>query len=275
MVLFPHAKINLGLQVIEKRQDGFHNIVSCFYPIGWCDVLEIIEKPELSFRATGLNIPGNSTDNLCLKAYHLMRERFDIPPVYIHLHKVIPIGSGLGGGSANAAFLLKGLNQLFDLSLSNHQLKALAAALGSDCAFFIEGKPMLATGKGELLEEIEISVPGKYLVVVTPPLQVNTGEAYSMLTPREPVVDLREALNSKSGQWTALIANDFEGPVFEKYPEIGHVKETLIARGAVYASLSGSGSSVYGFFEEEQDFESWFGTDHLVWVQEIKALISI
>lgn len=269
MVLFPHAKINLGLQVIEKRQDGFHNIVSCFYPIGWCDVLEIIEKPELSFRATGLNIPGNSTDNLCLKAYHLMRERFDIPAVYIHLHKVIPIGAGLGGGSANATFMLKGLNQLFDRSLSNHQLKALAATLGSDCAFFIEGKPTLATGKGELLEEIEISVPGKYLVVVTPPLQVDTRAAYAMLTPRKHAVDLREALNNQPAKWSGSVNNDFEGPVFEKYPEIAQVKETLLGAGATYASMSGTGSSVYGFFEEEQDFQSWFRTDYLVWVQEI------
>lgn len=269
MVIFPHAKINLGLQVIEKRQDRFHNIVSCFYPIGWCDVLEIIEKPELSFRATGLDIPGNSNDNLCLKAYHLLQERFNLPPVYIHLHKVIPIGAGLGGGSSDGAFMLKGLNQLFDLDLSQQELKVLAATLGSDCAFFIEDKPALATGKGERLEEIEIALKGKYLVVVAPPIQVNTGAAYSMLKPKKPAVDLREALNRPPDQWSELITNDFEGPVFEKYPAIRQVKKALLEAGAVYASMSGSGSSVYGVFDEEQDFEGWFEEGYLVWGQSL------
>ena len=268
MVLFPHAKINLGLQVIEKRQDGFHNIVSCFYPIGWCDVLEIIAKPQLTFRTTGLEIPGNSYDNLCLKAYHLLQERFNLPTVYIHLHKVIPIGAGLGGGSSDGAFMLKGLNQLFDLSLSQQGLKELAAELGSDCAFFIEDKPVLATGKGEQLDEIEITLPGNYLVVVTPPIQVDTGGAYGMLTPKIPAVNLREVLN-QSGQWAGSVTNDFEIPVFEKYPVIAQVKETLLEAGALYASMSGSGSSVYGFFEEEQDYEGWFGKGYLVWGQEV------
>jgi len=269
MVLFPHAKINLGLQVIEKRQDGFHNIVSCFYPIGWCDVLEIIEKPELTFKATGLDIPGHRNQNLCLKAYHLLREQFHLSPVYIHLHKVIPIGAGLGGGSSDAAFMLKGLDRLFSLSLSPQELKELAAALGSDCAFFIESRPALATGKGEQLEEIEISAPGKYLVVVTPPVQVDTGAAYGMLTPKKPAVDLREALSSPPGQWSGLITNDFEGPVFDRYPAIGRIKQTLLEAGAVYASMSGSGSSVYGFFDQEQECEGWFGSDHLTWVQKL------
>ena len=268
MIYFPHAKINLGLQVIEKRDDGFHNIVSGLYPINWCDILEIIEKPELSFRVSGLDIPGNEHENLCLKAYHLVKQQFDIPPVYIHLHKVVPIGAGLGGGSSDAAFTLKGLNQIFELGIAQDQLKQMAGELGSDCAFFIDSKPALATGVGDQLEEIEVAVPGKYLVVVTPPVQVNTGAAYKMLTPKKPEVDLKKVLNSPGDIWSDLIANDFEGPIFEMYPIIAQIKETLLTRGATYASMSGSGSSVYGFFDKEPlEVKHWFGVGYTAWGQ--------
>jgi 4-diphosphocytidyl-2-C-methyl-D-erythritol kinase len=168
--------------------------------------------------------------------------------------------------------MLKGLNQLFDLNLSQHELKELAATLGSDCAFFIEDKPALATGKGEQLEGIEIALPGKFLVVVTPPVQVDTGAAYSMLTPKKSAIDLSEALKSLPGHWSGSITNDFEGPVFETYPAIGQIKDTLLGAGAVYASMTGSGSSVYGFFDEERDFEGRFGEGYLVWAQELDFL---
>lgn len=266
MVFFPHAKINLGLQVIKKRHDGFHNIISCLYPIQWCDVLEILEKPKLSLTTTGLEIPGNPQDNLCLKAYHLVKELNDIPPVHIHLHKAVPIGAGLGGGSSDAAFTLKGLQQKFDLPLSSQELKQLASQLGGDCAFFIDGTPALATGVGNQLERIDLSLPkGGHLVVVTPPLQVNTGKAYALLTPKDPATDLKQALKADLSQWPKLITNDFEGPVFEQFPQIARIKETLLAKGAIYASLSGSGSSVYGIFEEEQECREWFGPDFRVW----------
>lgn len=268
MIYFPHAKINLGLQVIEKREDGFHNIISGLYPIGWCDILEIIEKPALSFRVTGLDIPGEDRDNLCLKAYHLVKDEFDIPSVYIHLHKVVPIGAGLGGGSSDAAFTLLGLNQSFQLGMSVEQLKQMAARLGSDCAFFIQGEPGLATGLGDQLEKMEVAIPGKYLMVVTPPVQVNTGAAYNMLTPKQPVVNLRTALNTS--QWSGSVTNDFEGPIFQKYPVIAGVKNTLLDAGANYASMSGSGSSVYGFFDEEPlGSEDWFGSEYMVWRQKL------
>ena len=268
MIYFPHAKINLGLQVIEKREDGFHNIISGIYPIGWCDILEIIENPALSFRVTGLDIPGDDRDNLCLKAYHLVKDKFDIPPVYIHLHKVVPIGAGLGGGSSDAAFTLLGLNQSFQLGMSVEQLKQMAAKLGSDCAFFIQGEPALATGLGDQLEKIKVAIPGKYLMVVTPPVQVNTGTAYSMLTPKQPTVDLRTALHTS--QWPGSVTNDFEGAIFQKYPVIAGVKNTLLDAGANYASMSGSGSSVYGFFDEEPlEGENWFGSEYMVWRQKL------
>lgn len=272
MIYFPHAKINLGLQVIEKREDGFHNIVTGLFPIGWCDILEIIEKPELSFRTSGLKIPGDDRDNLCIKAYHLVKMQFDIPPVYIHLHKVVPIGAGLGGGSSDAVFTLKALNQIFELGISPDQLKQMAGELGSDCAFFIKGVPALATGIGDQLAKIDIAPPGKYLVVVTPPVKVDTGLAYKLLSPRKPDIDLKEALNSHRDQWSELITNDFEGPIFEKYPAIKQIKQILLEAGATYACMSGSGSSVFGFFDKEQDFDNWFGTDHQVWVQSFSSV---
>lgn len=267
MVLFPYAKINLGLQVVEKRHDGFHNIISGLYPIGWSDVLEILEADELSFRSTGLAIPGDASSNLCLQAYQLIKESYNISPVYIHLHKVVPIGAGLGGGSSDAAFTLKGLNQLFDLSLSGQELKKLAAKIGSDCAFFVDGKPALATGKGDQLEEINIPDPGKYLVVVTPPVQVNTGEAYGMINPKPAENNLAKALSEDPSGWQQLIVNDFEVAVFKRYPAIADIKTSLMEKGAIYASMSGSGSSVFGIFKEEFDFKSWFGLDYKIWMQ--------
>jgi len=270
MVLFPHAKINLGLQVVEKRHDGFHNIISGLYPIGWSDVLEILPSEQLSFKATGLEIPGNHHDNLCLKAYQLLKEAYDIPPVMIHLHKVIPMGAGLGGGSSDAAFTLRALNQLFGLELSNPHLEEMAAELGGDCAFFIQGEPALATEKGDHLTRPLPALPNGYLAVVTPPLQVNTAEAYGMIRPASATIDLLEALKQPPEQWQQLIRNDFEPPVFEKHPEIAHLKSTLIEKGALYASMSGSGSSVFGIFGETPDAEGWFGEEHKIWVERIR-----
>ena len=267
MVLFPHAKINLGLQVTEKRNDGFHDIISCLYPIGWCDVLELIEKEDLRFTSSGLDIPGSPEDNLCIKAYHLIKNKFDIPPVHIHLHKVVPIGAGLAGGSSDAVFTLIGLRKMFDLTLSETSLHQMASKLGSDCVFFIEGKPVMASGKGDELEDIELSLPDAHLVVVTPPVQVNTGNAYSMLTPAPPSNNLRKALTGNISQWQRLITNDFEGPVFRQFPLIAKVKDVLLKEGALFASLSGSGSSVFGIFKDKKPWRSWFDDDYSVWEQ--------
>jgi len=267
MVLFPHAKINLGLQVIEERDDGLHNIVSCLYPINWCDMLELIEEKELRFTMSGLDIPGSTNDNLCFKAYHLIKDQFDIPPIHIHLHKVVPIGAGLGGGSSDAAFTLLGLQKMFDLPLSATDLRQLASKLGSDCAFFIGDKPVMATGKGDELEEIELSGTEEYLVVVTPPIQVNTGKAYSMLSPSLPTTNLKNDLFNNISQWSQSITNDFEATVFQQYPAISRIKEVLLEQGALFASLSGSGSSVFGIFKDKSSVRSWFDDDYLVWEQ--------
>ncbi len=269
MVLFPHAKINLGLQVIEKRHDGFHNIISALYPIGWSDILEILPSETLSFKTTGLEISGESEDNLCLKAYRLLREAHDIPPVMIHLHKVVPMGAGLGGGSSDAAFTLKGLNQLFELKLSNSTLEGMAAQLGGDCAFFIRGEPALATNKGDRLTRPLPGLPAGYLMVVTPPVAVNTAKAYGMIRPTAPIVDLREALNQPPIQWRQLIKNDFEAAVFQKHPEIARLKAALLEKGAIYTSMSGSGSSVFGIFKEKNDFKRWFDKENSIWVEKI------
>jgi 4-diphosphocytidyl-2-C-methyl-D-erythritol kinase len=269
MVLFPHAKINLGLQVIKKRHDGLHNIVSCIYPIGWCDILEIIVGAELSFTGSGLEIPGDPNDNLCLQAYHLLKESFDLPPVHMHLHKAIPIGAGLGGGSSDAAFTLKGLRELFDLPLADFELERYASDLGSDCPFFIGDQAAIATGIGDQLERIELDLSDLYLLVVTPPVHVNTGEAYGMLTPKKAEHDLKSHLRRPPAEWTKLVINDFEGPIFAKDPLISDIKEKMLAKGAIYSSLSGSGSSVYGIFEESLEVAQWFPEDHLIWTQEL------
>ena len=268
-MLFPNAKINLGLQVIKKRHDGFHNIVSCIYPIGWCDVLEILKGSELNFTSSGLEIPGDPKDNLCLYAYHLLKEEFDIPPIHLHLHKAIPIGAGLGGGSSDAAFTLKGLQQLFDLPLADYELEQMAAKMGSDCPFFIGGHATIATGVGDQLEKFDLDLPSLQLLVVTPPIHVNTGEAYGLLTPRNVKSDLKQKLKEHPTQWSQQVVNDFEKPIFEKFPAISGVKEKMMAKGAIYSSLSGSGSSVFGIFEENQEFNSWFPEDHHIWAQEI------
>lgn len=269
MVSFPHAKINLGLQVIKKRHDGLHNIVSCIYPIGWCDILEIIVGAELSFTGSGLEIPGDPNDNLCLQAYHLLKESFDLPPVHMHLHKAIPIGAGLGGGSSDAAFTLKGLRKLFDLPLADFELERYASDLGSDCAFFIGDQAAIATGIGDQLERIELDLSDLHLLVVTPPVHVNTGEAYGMLAPKKVEHDLKSHLKRPPAEWTKLVVNDFEGPIFAKDPLISGIKEKMLAKGAIYSSLSGSGSSVYGIFEESLDVTQWFPEDHLIWTQEL------
>ena len=269
MVLFPHAKINLGLQVVKKRHDGLHNIISCIYPIGWCDILEIIEGAELSFTGSGLEIPGDPNDNLCFQAYQLLKENFDLPPVHMHLHKAIPIGAGLGGGSSDAASTLKGLRELFDLPLADFELERYASELGSDCAFFIGNQAAIATGIGDQLERIEIDLSNFHLLVVTPPIHVNTGEAYGMLTPEHNEHDLKLGLMKPPTEWHQSITNDFEVPIFAKYPLVSGIKEKMLAKGAIYSSLSGSGSSVYGIFEEPLEVDNWFPEDHHIWTQEL------
>ena len=262
MLTFPNAKINIGLNITEKRSDGFHNIESVFYPVEWCDALEIIpnKNPDATnvvFQSSGLAIPGNENSNLCLKAWNLLQDRINIPPM-IHLHKVIPMGAGLGGGSADGAFTLKMLNEVYELKLSNDELKDFARKLGSDCAFFIENRPVFCFNKGDEFEDFKLDLKGKFVVLVNPDIHISTAEAYSGVSPKKPHIALKTALSQPISEWKKIVKNDFEEKLLLKYPTIAEVKETLYQSGAVYASMTGSGSTVYGIFEQESDLKSSF-----------------
>ncbi|MGL1888771.1 MAG: 4-(cytidine 5'-diphospho)-2-C-methyl-D-erythritol kinase [Reichenbachiella sp.] len=248
MLSFPNAKINLGLNVTSKRADGYHNISSVFLPVPWKDALEVVAFDKLRFESSGLEIPGNANNNLVLKAYQLIKKDFDIPPVHIHLHKVIPMGAGLGGGSADASFMLKLLNEKFELGIANSQLEIYAKQLGADCPFFIENKPKLVSGIGEVFEEVEIDLSGYQLVIVNPGIHVSTQEAFGGVKPNEPELSIKEIMKMDISKWKDLLKNDFEESVFIHHPKIKAVKEELYQEGAVYASMTGSGSSVYGLF---------------------------
>ena len=256
MIVFPNCKINLGLHILAKREDGFHNIETVFYPVALKDALEIIpshnSNTAVEFSSTGLIVDGNTNDNICFKAYHLLKKDFPaLPEIKMHLHKAIPMGAGLGGGSADGAFALQLLNKKFNLNLSTSALLNYAAQLGSDCAFFIINKPCYATGRGEILEEINIDLLRYKIVLVNPGIHVNTGWAFSQLTPALPQKTIQKIISQPINSWKQELQNDFEKPVFEKYPAIKSIKETLYAQGAVYAAMSGSGSTVYGIFENE------------------------
>lgn len=262
MVSFPPCKINLGLNVIEKRSDGYHNLETVFYPIPLKDIVEIIPADSTQFIASGITIPGDTSTNLCLKAYELLKSAYKLPPVEIRLHKVIPTGAGLGGGSADAAHTLRLLNQVFSLQLSNPQLKDYAQQLGSDCAFFIEDKPMLGLGRGEVLEPTQLSLKGKFLVLLKPNVHVSTAEAYKGVKPTRSQPGVREIVeNMPIQEWRHVLKNDFEESVFKTHPIIRQHKEKLYASGALYACMSGSGSSVFGIFEKPFAFTG----EDLIW----------
>jgi len=258
MVIFPPCKINLGLHILSKRPDGYHNLETCFYTVPWTDILEIIPSRSFSFTCTGLDISSDSEDNLCVKAYRMLQKDFSIGNVQIHLHKIIPFGAGLGGGSSDAASTLIVLNSLFDLQLSLDALRAYATQLGSDCAFFIDTKPMLGQGRGEQLSDISFALAGKCLVLVKPDCHVSTAEAYALVNPQAPVRSLREILSMDCTHWRENLINDFEKSVFSRYPEIGELKERMYSLGAFYASMSGSGSTVFGIFDSEVDLKNEF-----------------
>tara|TARA_B100000900_G_scaffold249355_1_gene212260 strand:- start:2436 stop:3218 length:783 start_codon:yes stop_codon:yes gene_type:complete len=245
LILFPNAKINVGLHIKSKRVDGYHELETIFYPVKYCDVLEILPSHKLAFTRSGIDIPGDG--NLCLDAYQLLKQGFNIPTVHIHLHKIIPIGAGLGGGSSDAAFTLKGLNDLFDLQLSNEQLRMYAVQIGADCPFFIDNKPMLANGIGEVLEPIDLDLSAYHIAIVKPNIHISTAEAYSGVIPKEPLYSLRDLIKSPVKEWQ--IQNDFEQSVFAKHPAIEELKSYLYKQGAVYAAMTGSGSSVFALFK--------------------------
>jgi 4-diphosphocytidyl-2-C-methyl-D-erythritol kinase len=248
VLAFPSCKINIGLRIIEKRADGFHNLQSCFYPVAWGDILEVIPSHEFRFSSSGLSIPGSSQRNLCVRAYELLKADFELPPVQLHLHKVVPIGAGLGGGSADAAFTLKLVNEQFGLALDNKSLEDYARQLGSDCAFFIQNRPLYCLEKGDVFSPIQVDLTGYYILLVYPNLAISTAEAYAGVHPRVPDVSLFEQLQMPIDAWRESIQNDFEDSLFPKYPILPQIKQQLYDAGAIYASMSGSGSTVYGIF---------------------------
>jgi len=254
MLVYPNAKINLGLNIVEKRASGYHNIETVFYPIGLCDALEIIPSDscsDYSFSSSGIHIDGSVDDNLIVKAYHLLRNEYELPPVDITLIKQIPFGAGLGGGSSDAAFTLKALNELFGLKIAPKKLEAYAVALGADCPFFIKNKAVFATGIGNEFSKVSISLKGLFMVLVKPDIFVSTPEAYSKVVPAKPAYSILDVLKLPIEEWNGKLVNDFEVSVFEQYPAIANIKQQLYDAGAVYASMSGSGSSVYALFKSE------------------------
>lgn len=255
MLCFPNAKINLGLNIVSKRPDGYHNIETVFYPIPVKDALEIVPAESFSFTQTGIPVDAPPEKNLAVKAYMRLKERHALPPSEIHLLKAIPFGAGLGGGSSDAAFMLKLLNAYASLDLSEDELEEIAATLGADCPFFIRNVPVFATGTGNIFEPIDLSLKGYHLCLVKPDVSVSTAEAYAQVTPAQPAVSLKEIVCSPVASWKERMVNDFEDSVFSRYPVIRQIKETLYEAGALYASMSGSGSSVFGLFDKSTCFK--------------------
>ncbi len=256
MIVFPNCKINLGLHILRKRADGNHDLETVFYPVRFTDILELIpdrstKDQPVTYSQSGLEIQGNPLDNLCVKAYQLLKKDYPaLPPVKMHLHKVIPTGAGLGGGSADAAFSLQLLNDYFKLELSTDQLLHYALSLGSDCPFFILNKPAYATGRGELLKPVSVDLTGYTLVIINPGIHVPTAKAFAGIRPALPERSLKEIIAQPVSSWAEELVNDFEKPIFYQYPEIAAIKDELYRAGAVYASMSGSGSTVYGLFTD-------------------------
>ncbi len=259
MIAFPHCKINLGLHIIRKRSDGYHDLETIFYPLNIKDILEINQRdndaPPVDFILTGLELDGAAGDNLCVKAYHLLKKDFPrIGAVRIHLHKIIPAGAGLGGGSSDATTTLRMLDNLFQLHLSTERLHHYALELGSDCPFFLLNKPCFAQGRGELLEEMALDLSNYSFVLVNPRIHINTGWAFSTTTPRDkradlPKYSLKDAIQLPLSDWKYQLVNDFEQPVFDLYPEIKAIRDDLYTNGALYSAMTGSGSTVFGIFE--------------------------
>jgi 4-diphosphocytidyl-2-C-methyl-D-erythritol kinase len=255
VIVFPNCKINLGLNIVSKRNDGYHNLETIFYPLPFYDVLEIIKSSnnniQTSFSTSGLTIDGNKENNLCVKAYELLKKDHpSLPAAIIHLHKVIPTGAGLGGGSADAAFTLKLINDKFNLGLSTNQLIDYSLQLGSDCPFFILNKPCFASGRGEILEEIELKLSDYKIIIINPGIHISTAQAFAGITPSRPSKSVKEIIQQPIETWKTELINDFEKSIFIQFMEIESIKNMLYDNGAAYASMSGSGSTIYGIFKK-------------------------
>lgn len=265
MIRFSNCKINIGLYITGKRPDGFHNLETVFFPLPLYDVIEFIEDLQTDISVIGQHIPGLPENNIIIKAWNLLKKDFPtLPPVHFYLLKNIPAGAGLGAGSANGAHTLLALNQKFSLGLTEPQLMHYALQLGSDCPFFMLNKPSLAKGRGEVFTTPRIDLSGYQLVIVNPGIHISTPWAFSQITPAAPVTSLESALTRPVAEWKQLITNDFETAVFKAHPEIKEVKDGLYEAGAIFALMSGSGSSVYGLFEKHTSVNYTVAQHHFV-----------
>ncbi len=256
MVTFPNCKINLGLNIISKRDDGYHNLETVFYPLPFYDVLEIItsDKKENEFFLTGINIDGDTKNNLCLKAYNILKKDFSqLPFVKIYLQKNIPVGAGLGGGSADGAFMLTLLNEKFNLNLSEEKLLQYALQLGSDCPFFIKNTPCFAQSRGEVLAEISLNLSGYKFILINPDIHINTAWAFAQIQPSIPEKSVKEIIQQPVSQWKENLKNDFEQAVFAAHPSLQKIKKQLYTLGAVYAAMTGSGSTMFAIFNNDEN----------------------
>lgn len=270
MIVFPNAKINLGLRITSKRIDGYHNLDTVFYPINLNDALEIITHHDpsangVTFTSSGLNIPGSPNSNLCKKAYELLKEKFpELPAVQMHLHKNIPMGAGLGGGSADGAFTLQLLNHKFKLNLHEDELIELALALGSDCPFFIKNIPVHATGRGEIMKPTNVDLSHKKIALVLPGIHVGTPIAFKDCPIEPNAIACNTITQQPIEEWKDRLINDFEQTVFPIYPALKKIKEQLYDAGAIYASMSGTGSTIFGIFDHMPDLENTFNQDYKI-----------
>ena len=265
MVIFPNSKINFGLNVVAKRSDGYHDIETIFFPVHLRDALEVIGKEKFEFSTSGSPVEGETEKNLCIKAYRLLKKDFpNLPAVQMHLHKSIPMGAGLGGGSADGAFTLKLLNKKFELNLSEKQLINYSLQVGSDCPFFILNKPCFATGRGEILEQTGLDLSEFKILIVHPAIHISTAWAFANIKPLKPFRSIKQIIQQPVSTWKDELMNDFEKPVFEKYPEIKNIKDKLYNEGAIYASMSGSGSAVYGIFNNKETFSFSFPKSYFI-----------
>jgi 4-diphosphocytidyl-2-C-methyl-D-erythritol kinase len=277
MILYPNAKINLGLWILGLRNDGFHNLETAFIPVGFCDILEFIQtKKETShITVTGTEIEAKPDENLVTRAWQLMHNEFGIPAVDIYLHKLIPVSAGLGGGSADAAFMLAGLNTYFNCGASVPELENLAGQLGSDCAFFIQNSSAIGTGRGEILDRVELSLEKYRILLVNPGISISTRDAYHNVKPSLRNESLKSLLSKPIREWQKYIINDFEESVFSMHPEIETIKNELLKSGAIYAAMSGSGSTVYGLFEQSKNLNQVAAkfSDYFTWNGPVNTIV--
>lgn len=263
MILFPPAKINLGLNVLKKRVDGFHDLDTCMIPIPLCDVLEILPAKEFSFQQTGLVIEGESTNNIVIKAFKLVQQYYNIGNVYIHLRKNIPMGAGLGGGSADGTYTILALNEIFNLQLSNERMRELSGELGSDCPFFVENKAQIAKGRGELLSPVNLDLSGYYLKLINPNVHISTAEAYAGVGFYDGARSVEQIIKQPISTWKGQLQNSFEESAFNNHSVLERIKNELYSEGAIYAAMSGSGSTMFGVFKEEPTLTTKFSIEFI------------